>query len=46
MAAKFEFEERQDAMATRVLFQEGLRTNRESEKLWLEVSTNILLMYN
>lgn len=36
MAAKFEFEERQDTMAARVLFQEGLRTNRESEKLWLE----------
>ncbi|XP_019852950.1 PREDICTED: U3 small nucleolar RNA-associated protein 6 homolog isoform X3 [Amphimedon queenslandica] len=36
MAAKFEFEERQDTTAARVLFQEGLRTNRESEKLWLE----------
>lgn len=42
MAAKFEFEERQDTMAARVLFQEGLRTNRESEKLWLEVSNKLL----
>lgn len=38
MAAKFEFEERQGTSAARVLFQEGLRANGDSQKLWLEVS--------
>lgn len=43
MAAKFEFEDRQDTSAARVLFQEGLRTNSSSQKLWLEVLLIIII---
>jgi U3 small nucleolar RNA-associated protein 6 len=36
MAAKFEFEDRKDVNASRSLFQQGLRVNRSSKKLWIE----------
>lgn len=39
-AAKFEFEERNNIVAARTLFQQGLRVNPTAQKLWLEVFIN------
>ena len=46
MAAKFEFEERQDANAARTLFLQGLRVNSSCKKLWLEVNHTATVYYN
>ena len=39
MAAKFELEELNDISATRVLIQQGLRSNSDSKQLWLGTFT-------